>query len=446
VSAADVPTANFTSNITNGSAPLSVQFTCTSTGHPTSWDWNFGDNGTSNERDPVHTYNTPGNYNVSLTAINDAGNNTIIKNDWITVNYPAPTADFTADKVECLVPLSVDFTDLSTGNITSWYWDFGEGNTSTEQNPTNVYITPGIYTVKETVTGPGGNNTLILSDYISIPDTTPPVVKSNLSSGLYNSTQTVTLTATDIVNDNPTIYYTLDGSTPTRNSMPSGEKVYSGPITISNEGCTILKFIAIDGSGNISNLITENYTIDTIKPTATASLDTGLYNTNKIVKLSMSENGTIYYTTNGIIPTTSSNKYTGPINISSTTELKYIAVDLAGNKSSVYTKTYTIDKIPPRVLSTSPKNLATNISRTATITLKFSENIKTNTNWSKIYVKDLNTGKIIAIDKIISGNILIIKTGIKSANHWYQVYLPAAAVKDIASNKNSITTFKYKTN
>ena len=50
VSAADVPTANFTSNITNSSAPLSVQFTCTSTGQPTSWEWNFGDNVTSNER------------------------------------------------------------------------------------------------------------------------------------------------------------------------------------------------------------------------------------------------------------------------------------------------------------------------------------------------------------------------------------------------------------
>lgn len=446
VSAADVPTANFTSNITNSSAPLSVQFTCTSTGQPTSWEWNFGDNVTSNERDPVHTYNTPGNYNVSLTAINDAGNNTIIKNDWITVSYPAPTADFTADKLECLVPLSVDFTDLSTGNITSWYWEFGDGNTSTEQNPTNVYITPGIYTVKETVTGPGGNNTLIMSDYISIPDTTAPIPQSSLKSGLYNSTQVVILTATDNVDPNPAIYYTLDGSTPTRNSMPSGEKVYSGPITISNEGSTILKFIAVDASGNISDVITENYTIDIIKPTATANVNSGLYNTNKIVKLTMSENGTIYYTTNGATPTTSSKQYTGPIVLTSTTNLKFIAVNSANNTSIVYTKTYTIDKIPPRVISTSPKNLATNISRKATITLKFNENIKTSTYWSKIYVKDLNTGKIIAIDKIISGNVLIIKTGTKSANNWYKIYLPAAAVKDIAGNNNSITTFKYKTN
>ena len=138
----------------------------------------------------------------------------------------------------------------------------------------------------------------------------------------------------------------------------------------------------------------------------------------------MSKNGTIYYTTNGVIPTTSSNKYTGPIVITVTTNLKFIAVDLAGNKSPTYTQTYTIDKIPPKVLSTSPKNLAKGISRTATITLKFSENIKTSTNWSKIYIKDLNTGKIIAISKSISKNTLTIKTGKKSANHWYKIYIP----------------------
>ena len=94
---------------------------------------------------------------------------------------------------------------------------------------------------------------------------------------------------------------------------------------------------------------------------------------------------------------------TGPIVITSTTNLKFIAVNSSNSTSTVYTKTYTIDKIPPKVISTSPKNLAKNISRTATITLKFNENIKTSTYWSKIYVKNLNTGKIIAINKIISG-------------------------------------------
>lgn len=56
VSAADTPSANFTSNTTNGSAPLSVQFNDASTGSPKSWYWNFGDGNTSNEQNPAHNY------------------------------------------------------------------------------------------------------------------------------------------------------------------------------------------------------------------------------------------------------------------------------------------------------------------------------------------------------------------------------------------------------
>ena len=219
---------------------------------------------------------------------------------------------------------------------------------------------------------------------------------------------------------------------------------YTSPITITST--TTLKYFAIDLAGNQSPIYAQTYTIDTIPPTVKANLNGGLFNVNKVVTLTMSEPGTIYYTLNGSTPTTTSAMYKGPITISSTTNLKYLAIDLAGNKSPVYTQTYTIDKIPPKVLSTTPKNLAQGISRTATITLKFSENIKTPTNWSKIYVKDLNTGKIIGITKTITGNTLIIKTGTKSAYHWYQIYIPAAAVKDNAGNNNTITTFKYKTN
>ena len=109
-----------------------------STGNPTSSNWTFGDSFNSTEQNPVHNYSTPGAYNVSLTAINAAGNNTMTK----TV-YTAPIANFATSTMACETPLSVTFTDLSTGNITSWYWDFGDGNTSTEQNPTYIYMIPG---------------------------------------------------------------------------------------------------------------------------------------------------------------------------------------------------------------------------------------------------------------------------------------------------------------
>ena len=129
----------------------------------------------------------------------------------ITVNYPAPVASFTENTTSGLNPLNVQFKDQSTGNVTSYYWTFGDGGSSTLQNPTYTYNTPGTYTVTETVTGPGGNNTVTQTNVITVFNSTPPNVTATPDSGTYNSTQNVALTS-----DQPgsTIYYTTDGSNP----------------------------------------------------------------------------------------------------------------------------------------------------------------------------------------------------------------------------------------
>jgi len=76
------------------------------------------------------------------------------------------------------VPRSVPFEDLaftyaSTGSITTWAWDFGDGKTSTEQNPSHTYQQRGSYTVSLSVTGPGGTNTLIQPSYITVTNSGP---------------------------------------------------------------------------------------------------------------------------------------------------------------------------------------------------------------------------------------------------------------------------------
>jgi PKD repeat protein len=82
---ATVPSANFTANKKFGLVPLTVHFVDTSTGYPTSWEWDFGDHNTSVLQNPVYTYVNSGNYTVSLTVKNSEGNNTLIRTNYIWV-------------------------------------------------------------------------------------------------------------------------------------------------------------------------------------------------------------------------------------------------------------------------------------------------------------------------------------------------------------------------
>jgi len=79
-----------------------------------------------------------------------------------------PQADFTASPTWGFVPLSVQFTDLSTGGVEAWLWEFGDGDTSTLQNPAHLYTSTGLFTVSLTVSGPGGSDTIIREKYITV--------------------------------------------------------------------------------------------------------------------------------------------------------------------------------------------------------------------------------------------------------------------------------------
>ena len=86
------PVASFTGAPTSGSAPLTVSFTDTSSGGPTSWSWDFGDGTSSTAQNPSKTYAALGSYTVSLTVSNSVGSDTATAVDQITVNAPAPIA------------------------------------------------------------------------------------------------------------------------------------------------------------------------------------------------------------------------------------------------------------------------------------------------------------------------------------------------------------------
>jgi PKD repeat protein len=153
----NIPRADFTTDKIRGGAPMTVQFTDKSSGAPVSWKWDFGDGGSSIEQNPKHTYSTLGTYTVSLTVSNKDGSDTTTKVNLIATTL-APVADFKADRQVGKAPFIVTFTDISTNNPTAWSWDFGDGTSSSEQNPRHIYLREGAYDVSLTATNQYGSD------------------------------------------------------------------------------------------------------------------------------------------------------------------------------------------------------------------------------------------------------------------------------------------------
>jgi len=119
----------------------------------------------------------PGTYDCELTITSndpDPGDNPIIVPVTLQV-YPILNAEFTADSQHGCEPLTVLFTDQSTGGPTSWSWFFGDGDTSNQQNPTHEYESTGIYTVSLTVSNVADSDTVTKSDYITVNDCDPQI-------------------------------------------------------------------------------------------------------------------------------------------------------------------------------------------------------------------------------------------------------------------------------
>ena len=137
------PEAYYGSEISN----LTVEFTDSSQNNPTQWAWDFdADNPgvfLSQDQNPTFSYDEEGTYRVCLTAINANGESTYCNS--ISVTAPeVPVADFSFASVDSR---TIQFTDLSTNQPNSWNWNFGDGESSTEQHPTHIFQSEGNYTV-----------------------------------------------------------------------------------------------------------------------------------------------------------------------------------------------------------------------------------------------------------------------------------------------------------
>ncbi len=127
--------------------PYGYQFVDQSPGDVAVWEWDFGDGTTSGQQNPVHTYNTTGAFDVCLTVSDDEGRCQDAYCETLYVGVPpACQSNFYSDR-DTLAPLTFHFTNASLGNINGYQWDFGDGKTSTQQNPTHTYTGEGIYMV-----------------------------------------------------------------------------------------------------------------------------------------------------------------------------------------------------------------------------------------------------------------------------------------------------------
>lgn len=167
------PIADFTADKTVGEAPLTVNFTDQSIGDIYLWEWDINSDGIfdSYMQNPNYVYTYPGNYTVTLKVIGPAGTDNETKIKYINVGG-VPVANFSASITTNNKSLTVNFTDLSEGDIWMWEWDFDNNGIvdSYNQNPQYTYNYSDTYTVKLIVTGLTGSDEEIKYIYIKVYD------------------------------------------------------------------------------------------------------------------------------------------------------------------------------------------------------------------------------------------------------------------------------------
>jgi PKD repeat protein len=240
-----LPTAGFSARATSGCAPLAVQFKDLSVAGDNplvSWLWDFGDGTTSTQQNPSHMY-AAGLWTVTLTVTDEHGcTDTEVKTQYINSNEP-PAAAFSAAPTSCCAPLTVQFTDLSAAGhspLVSWLWSFGDGTTSTEQNPSHIYAA-GLWTVTLTVTDEHGcTDTEVKTQYID--SNAPPTAA--FSAAPTGAPLAVQFTDLSVAGDNPLVSWLWqfgDGSTSTNQNpmhVYTTAGVYTATLAVTDaHGC-----------------------------------------------------------------------------------------------------------------------------------------------------------------------------------------------------------------
>jgi gliding motility-associated-like protein len=256
-----IPVAGFTTSIMPSCPGQTITFTdntVVGSGAITSWAWDFGDgNGQTTATGSVtHAYAAAGVFPVTLivTDANGCTDNTI-KSATVVA---APVATFTGNPISsCTPPLTVNFTDASTpAGALTYAWDFGDGNTSTSQNPSNTYNALGLYNVTLTVTNGACSNTKIKNNYIGIQNV---VADFSVDNTAVCANQTVTFTDLSTPLSNTQLWDFGDGTT---SALTNPTHIYAAAGTYN--------VTLTEGSAGCQDVITKNAFI-TVSPSPTVA-------------------------------------------------------------------------------------------------------------------------------------------------------------------------------
>lgn len=377
------PVAGFTADVTNGTVPLMVSFLDGSANSPTSWSWDFDSDGTidSTEQNPSFQYTIPSLYTVMLTVTNDHGSDEEQKTGYITVTAatPVPVAAFFVNTTSGTIPLMVQFTDESIGNITSRAWDFDSDaiTDSTEQNVLFTYTEPGNYTVTLTVVGPGGTGTATREIRVISPSGPNPPLAA--------------FSANPTTGPIPLAVHCTDSSTGniTSHSWDFGDGTTStdqNPVHIFNETGTYTVSLLVSGPDGTDNETCEILAFDPVQytaPVAAFSAQPMSGTTPLIVQFTDNSTGSITsyawdFDSDGTVDSTDKNpKYTyfskGMYNVS-------LMVSGPGGSDSDVKTNFIIASTPSSVTAEFNANP---LSGAAPLTVKFTDESKgTVTSWS----------------------------------------------------------------
>ncbi|MBP6334135.1 MAG: PKD domain-containing protein [Bacteroidia bacterium] len=178
-----LPVTNFST--LSACANTGVSFNNTtgiSSGSISTYYWDFGDNSSSNLQLPTHAYASEGSYSISLIATSNHGCRDTAQNNLVI--HPIPVATFTAQNVCEGAPLEfLNISSISTGSISAWSWDFGDGTASTLEEPVHIYSAAGSYPVILTVSSTNGCSNSVTANVNIYPNPSAAFVSGNVCLG-----------------------------------------------------------------------------------------------------------------------------------------------------------------------------------------------------------------------------------------------------------------------